>query len=105
MALRASLSYAAIKSASDIPGGIVLVSSISLLGALGASGDQDEAPPHASSTGTTPPPQEDGGYILTQHDKDYADFTWDRTTKAKQRTFCARVGDGITHAELEDGWV
>ena len=68
----------------------------------GAASDLDEVPPPASSTGTTPPPQEDGRYILTQHDKDNADYTWDRTTKAQRRTFCARVGDGITDAELEE---
>jgi hypothetical protein len=85
-------------------GGIVLVSSISLLGALGASRDQDEVPPHASSTGTTPPPQEDGGYTLSQHDKEYADYTWDRSTPAQRRAVCAQIGDGVSDAEMEE-WI
>jgi hypothetical protein len=83
-------------------GGIVLVSSISLLGALGASRDQDEVPTHAPSTGTTPLPQEDGGYILTQHDKEYVDYTWDRSTPAQRRAQCAHFADGISDAEIDD---
>ena len=85
-------------------GGIVLVSSMSLLGALGAGRDQDEVPPHASSTGTTRTPQENGGYILTQHDKEYVDYTWDRSTPAQRRVVCAQIVDGVSDAEMEK-WI
>lgn len=50
----------------------------------GAASDLDEVPSPASATGTTPQPQEDSEYILTQHDRDNADYTWDRTTKAQR---------------------
>jgi hypothetical protein len=84
-------------------GGIVLVSSISLLGALGV-GRVLEVPPPASSPLTTPPPQEDGGYILTPYDKEFAEAWWSLASKAKHRTLCARVSDGITNDEMRD-WV
>jgi hypothetical protein len=83
-------------------GGIVLVSSISLLGALGASRDQDEVPTHAPSTGTTPPPQEEGGYTLSQHDKEHVDYTWDRSTPAQRRAACVKFSDGLSEAEMDD---
>jgi hypothetical protein len=45
-------------------GGIVLLSSITLLGALGV-GRVLKAPPSHPTPPTTPPPQEGGGYSLT----------------------------------------
>ena len=85
-------------------GGIVIVSSISLLGALGAQRAL-QVPPPASLTATTPPPPpEKGGYTLTLYDKKFGEAWWSLTSKGEHRTFCARTGDGVTHAETKD-WV
>ena len=70
----------------------------------GAASDLDEVPPPASATGTTPQPQEDGGYILTQHDKETADYSWDRSTPAQRRVLSAQIGDGVSDAEMET-WI
>jgi hypothetical protein len=83
-------------------GGIVFISSIALLGANGI-GRVLQGPPPAPTT-TTPPSHEDGGYILTLYDEKFAEAWWSLASEAEQRTFCARVGDGITHAEMKD-WV
>lgn len=84
-------------------GGIVFVSSISLLGANGV-GRILQGPPPAPPTATTPPPHQDGGYILTLYDKKFAEAWWSLASNAEHRTFCARVGDGVTDAEMKD-WV
>jgi hypothetical protein len=84
-------------------GGIVIVSSISSLGALGVQRAL-QVPPPASTTATTPPPQEDGGYILTLYDKRFTEAWWSLASRAEHRTFCARVRDGVTNAETKD-WV
>jgi hypothetical protein len=52
----------------------------------------------------SPPSHEDGGYILTLYDEKFAEAWWSLESQAEQRTFCARVSDGITHAEMKD-WV
>jgi len=84
-------------------GGIVFVSSIALIGANGV-GRVLQGPPPAPPTETAPPPHEDGVYILTLYDEKFAEAWWSLASEAEQRTFCARVGDGITHAEMKD-WV
>ena len=84
-------------------GGIVLLSSISLLGAS-VPGRVLQVPPPASPTATTSPQQEDGGYIPTLYDEKFAEAWWSLASKAEHRTFCARVGDGVTNAETKD-WV
>jgi hypothetical protein len=68
----------------------------------GAASDLDEAPPPVSATGTTPPPQEDGGYTLSQHDKENVDYTWDRGTEAQRRAWCVHFRDGLSDAELDE---
>lgn len=83
-------------------GGIVLVGSISLLGAS-VPGRVLQVPPPASPTATTPPPQ-DGGYILTLYDEKFAEAWWSLASKAAHRNFCARVGDGVTNVETKE-WV
>jgi len=83
-------------------GGIVFISSMALLGANGI-GRVLQGPPPAPTT-TTPPSHEDGGYILTLYDEKFAEAWWSLASEAEQRTLCARVGDGITHAEMKD-WV
>lgn len=84
-------------------GGIVFVSSISQLGALGV-GRVLQGPPPASPTVTTPPPHEGGGYILTLSDEKFAEAWWILASDADQRAFCARLGDGVTDAEMKK-WV
>ena len=46
--------------------------------------------------------QEDGGYTLSQHDKEYVDNTWDRSTPAQRRAQCAYFVDGLSDAEMDD---
>jgi hypothetical protein len=82
-------------------GGIVLVSSISLLGALGAASDLDEVPPVVSRTGTTPPPQADVRYMLTPRDKQWIEASWGRKPEALRQYACASIRDGISDAELQ----
>jgi hypothetical protein len=82
-------------------GGIVLVSSISLLGALSAARDQDEVSPPVSPTVTTPPRQEDGGYMLTPRDKRWIEASWGRKPEELQQYACASIRDGISDAELQ----
>ena len=41
---------------------------------------------------------------MTLYDERFAEAWWSLASEAEQRTFCARVGDGITHAEMKD-WV
>ena len=84
-------------------GAIVLVSSFSLLGAAGIQRVL-QGPPPASPTASTPPPQGEGGYILTLYDKSVAEAWWFLTSKTEHRTFCADVGDGVTNVEMKD-WV
>lgn len=84
-------------------GGIVLVSSISLLGAS-VPGRVLQVPPPVPPTATTPPPQEDGRYVLTLYDEKFAEAWWSLSSRAEHRAFCARVGDGVTNAETKD-WV
>jgi hypothetical protein len=67
----------------------------------GAGRDLQVLPP-ASHTGTTPPPGEVGGYTLTPHDKEYVDYTWDRSTKAQRRAICVTIKDGLSDAEMDD---
>jgi hypothetical protein len=83
-------------------GGVVFVSSIALLGANGI-GRVLQGPPPAPPAETAPPLQ-DGGYTLTLYDEKFAEAWWSLASEAEQRTFCARVGDGVTHAEMKD-WV
>lgn len=84
-------------------GAIVLVSSLSSLGALGIQRAL-QVPSPASPTATTPPPPKDGGYLLTLYDRKFAEAWWSLESKAEHRTFCARAGDGVTNAETK-GWV
>lgn len=84
-------------------GGMVFVSSMWLFGANGV-GRVLQGPPPAPPTETAPPPHEGGGYILSLYDEKFAEAWWSLASEAEQRTFCARVGDGITHAEMKD-WV
>lgn len=83
-------------------GGIVLISSLSSLGALGIQ-RVVQVPPPVPPTTTTPPPREDGGYILTLYDKKFAEAWWSLESESEHRTFCARV-DRVTNAETKD-WV
>jgi hypothetical protein len=87
--------------ASLVLGGIVLVSSMSLLGALGAARDQDEVSPPVSLTGTTPPTHEDDGYVLTPRDMRWIEASWGRKPEALQEYACASIRDGISDAELQ----
>jgi hypothetical protein len=82
-------------------GGIVFISSITLFGALGAAHDLQATPP-STTVDDTSGLQEDGRYVLSQHDKDNVDYTWDRSTKAQQRAICAHFGDGLSDAEMDD---
>lgn len=84
-------------------GGIVFLSSIALLGANGI-GRVLQGPPPAPSTATAPPPREDGRYTLTVYDEKFAEAWWSLASEPEQRTFCARVRDGVTHTEMKD-WV
>jgi hypothetical protein len=76
-------------------GGIVPVSSISLLGALGAASDLDEVPPVVSRTGTTPPPQADVRYMLTPRDKQWIEASWGRNLRRCDNT-PARVSETVS---------
>jgi hypothetical protein len=84
-------------------GGIFLVSSLASFGALGVQ-RVIQGPHPISPSATIPPPAEDGGYILTLYDEKFAEAWWSLASEAEHRAFCARVGDGITHAEMKE-WV
>ncbi|HJU57955.1 MAG TPA: hypothetical protein VJ774_04400 [Actinomycetota bacterium] len=81
-------------------GGVVLLSSITLLGALGV-GRVLKVPASHPTPLTTPPPQEDGGYILTLYDKEFTEAWWSLASTAEHRMLCASVGDGVTNAETK----
>jgi hypothetical protein len=55
-----------------------------------------------SLTWTRPPPQENGGCTLSQHDKEHVDYTWDRSTPAQRKAQCAHFADGLSDAEMHD---
>lgn len=83
--------------------GIFVISSISLLGANGV-GRILQVPSPAPPTATTPPPHEEGRYVLTLYDEKFAAAWWSLASGAEHRTFCARADDGVTNAEMKD-WV
>ena len=80
-------------------GRVVLIQSIVLSGVGSAPGLQ--ATPGVSTADDTTGLQEDGGYVLTQHDREYVDYTWDRSTKAEQRAACSLFKDGVSDADME----
>jgi hypothetical protein len=80
-------------------GGGVLVSSITLFGALGASRYLPGTPPHPTVDRTTAP-QEDGGYILTRLDNKLVETWWNGRPKGDQRATCAVIRDGVSDAEM-----
>lgn len=61
-----------------------------------------QATPASPTVDDTTRQQEDGGYILTPHDKEYVDYTWDRLTKAQRRYICGLIADGVSDAEMEE---
>lgn len=81
-------------------GGIVVVSSITLFGALGASGDL-QVTPRVPTVDDTTGRQGDGGYMLTPHDKQWIEASWRRRSEAEQRAICAVLRDGVSDAELQ----
>jgi hypothetical protein len=81
-------------------GGIVLVSSISLLGALGSASDL-QVTPRVPTVDDTTGPQGDVGYMLTPRDKRWIEASWGRNPEALQRYACASIRDGISDAELQ----
>jgi hypothetical protein len=80
-------------------GGIVLVSSLTLFGALGASPDL-QVTPRIPTVDQTTAPQQDGGYILTPQDKKLVQTWWNGRPKADQRATCAVIRDGVSDAEM-----
>jgi hypothetical protein len=72
-----------------------------LLGAVG-NAPVLQATPGVSTADDTTGLQEDGGYVLTPHDKEYVDYTWDRATSAQRRAYCVAFGDGLSDAEMDD---
>jgi hypothetical protein len=89
--------------AAVVLGGITLVSSMTLFGALGASPDLQVTPPIPTVDDSTEP-QEDGGYVLTPYDRKFTDTRWSMASKAERRRLCARIEDGVSDAEMQ-GWV
>jgi hypothetical protein len=83
-------------------GGTVLISSMTLFGALGASRDLEVTPPITTIDATGP--QENGGYILTPQDKQWIEASWRRRSEAGQRHACAAIRDGLSGAELQDAY-
>jgi hypothetical protein len=67
----------------------------------GAGRDLQATPPSPTVDDTTGQ-QEDGGYILSPHDKEYVDYTWDRAAKAQRRAACVAFGDGLSDAEMDE---
>ena len=84
-------------------GGIVLVSSMTVFGALGASREL-QAEPHIPTVDDTTGAKGDGGYILTPDDKQWVETSWRGRTEAEQRGACAAIRNGISQAELQDAY-
>lgn len=82
-------------------GGIVLVSSMTLFGALDASRDLQVNPRIPTVDDTTGAPRGDGGYILTPDDEQWIEASWRRRSEAAQRGACAAIRDGISHASYK----
>jgi hypothetical protein len=79
-------------------GGIVLVSSITLFGALVPRYLQ--VTPRIPTVDHTTAPQEDDGYILTRRDNKLVETWWNGRPKADQRAICAVIRDGVSDAEM-----
>lgn len=92
-------------------GGATLVSSITLLGALGASRVPQETP-SVTTVEDNPPTGEDAtgsrgdaGYVsiyaLTPRDIRWIEASWERKPEALQQYACASIRDGISDAEIQ----
>jgi hypothetical protein len=86
--------------AAVVLGGITLVSSMTLFGALGASPDL-QVTPRIPTVDDSTGPQEDGGYVLTPQDKQFIEASWRRQSEAERRYACAAIRDGVSDAELQ----
>jgi hypothetical protein len=84
-------------------GGIVVVSSMTPFGVLGAS--RDRASPRIPTVDDTTRPPADGGYILTPRDKQWIEATWRRRSEAEQWRACAAIRDGVSEAELQGAFL
>jgi hypothetical protein len=83
-------------------GGVVLVSSITVFGALTASPDL-QVTPRIPTVGVTAGPQgDDDGYKLTPRDKQWIEASWRRGSETEQHYACAAIRDGISDAELQN---